>query len=227
MTIESYEVFGRALDKQVLSVLYVDEHLPLDFDDEFWTSIEPVDIHLYPQSARAPHGNEERMISVRAAYNQDEIAFSLAYSDETENRAGPAKPDACAVLIAPEDVPATAQMMGFGATANVWQWMANLDTQQHILNNPNANAVRELIAHGPGTQKPMPGQNVEAKGFYADRQWRVVFKRKLKSAQEGEIAVVPGERLNIAFALWNGEKEEAFSRKSIAIMRVLDIEERR
>lgn len=217
-------MLGELAKKGVIDVSYAPGSLELNADSRIWNDVEPAIINLYPQSARSPHGDDERVIEVRGVHNDDEIAFLLEFDDDTENRSGPARPDSCAILFTPADGPATTQMMGFGGMANVWQWLADMDTQQHQAGNLDVKAVRELIATGPGTQKPLGMQNVEAKGVYEGQRWRVVFKRSLNSTQDRELDFSSESNLNVAFALWNGEKMEASSRKSIAILRSLRIE---
>jgi len=219
-----YRTSGGLETKKNLTVRYVNQKFDLDTNAEFWKHIEPEKIHLYPQSARVPYGTEERELWVRAAYNDSEITFLLEFKDETEDRGAPVNPDACAILFVPADAPATAQMMGYGSKANVWHWLADRDAERYQRGNQTINVVRELVASGPGTQTPLPKQNVEGKGEYKDGKWSVVFKRRLQSNQEGEFEFRPGKEMNVAFAIWNGVKMESFSRKSIAILRTLTLE---
>ena len=222
----SHAVSGKLEEKETLAVSYINKAFDLDANNDLWKDIAPVRIHLLPQSARTPHGTTERDILVRMAHNNEEIAVLIEFNDESEDRTGPANPDACAVLFAPGDAPATAQMMGFGSIANVWQWLADRDARKYQAGDASVNVVRELFARGPGTQKELPGQNVEGRGEYGQGRWKVVFKRKLKSSQENELELKPGVDMNIAFAVWNGIKMESFSRKSISILRNLTLEEK-
>lgn len=220
----SHARFGGLEAEGTLAIQFTDLDIPLDPDAEFWTGLERTKIHLFPQAARVPYGTEEREVWVRGAFNDREIAFLLEFEDATENWGAPENPDACAILFVPKNSPATAQMMGYGARANVWQWLADRDVERYQKGNQSIQAVRELIASGPGTQTPMNQQNVEGKGYYKDGKWSVVFKRRLGSQQEDEFAFLPGTDKKIAFARWEGAKMESFSRKSIAILRTLTLE---
>jgi DMSO reductase family type II enzyme heme b subunit len=204
-----------------LTVYYVDEQIPLDVNSEFWKNITPVRIHLQPQSARVPYGSDEREIFVRGVYNGSEIGFLVEFEDESENLGLPANPDACAILFVPGESPATSQMMGYNSKANIWHWLADRNLKRYREGDTTVNVVRELIATGPGTQTPMPKQLVEGKGEYTNGKWKVVFKRRLKRMQEDELDFGPGKNFKIAFAVWDGEKMESFSRKSISILRKL------
>lgn len=207
-----------------LTIKYTNSEIPLDPKAEIWTEIKPMRIHLFPQVARVPYGNEERDVWVSGAFNDREIAFFLEFDDETANWGAPENPDACAILFVPGDSPATAQMMGYNSRANVWHWLADRDAERYQRGNESIQAVRELVAAGPGTQTPMEHQNVVGKGNYENGRWSVVFKRRFNSQQEDEFAFAPGTDKKIAFAIWDGAKMESFSRKSIAILRTLNLE---
>ncbi len=216
---------GKVEAMKDLTVIRVDHELGLDVDASFWGEIEPEKIKLYPQAARSPYGNVERELWVRLAYNDHEVAFLLEFEDDTEDLGAPVDPDACAILFAEGNAPATAQMMGYGSTANIWQWLADKNTRRYKDGDISIVPVRELIAHGPGTQTPLEKQNVDAKGEYREGKWEVVFKRNLESNQDGELEFRPGSTMTTAFALWNGSRMELFSRKSIAILRILNWEQ--
>jgi DMSO reductase family type II enzyme heme b subunit len=205
----------------IITVHRIYGEIPLDPETEIWNSLKPEKVHLQPQTARVPYGNEEREMLVRAVYNEEEIAFLLEYRDTTVNWGLPANPDGCAILFVPGDSPATAQMMGFNSTANIWHWLADRNYKRYREGDTTVNVIRELIAHGPGTQTPMTQQLVEGKGEYTGDGWRVVIKRRLKKIQPDELDLVPGEEFKVAFAIWDGQLVESFSRKSISILRKL------
>lgn len=216
--------FSKGIEKQEeLIVNYTKEEIPLEPEHPVWKKIKATEVHLFPQSARVPYGLEERDLLVKGLYNDKEIAFLLEYKDSTENRLPPANPDACAILFVPSDGPPTKQMMGFGSIANAWQWLADRDLQKYK-ENQDINPVRELVAQGPGTQKPMKFQFVDGRGFYKNETWKVIFKRELKSKQEEEFDFKNGFPKDIAFAIWDGNKMESFSKKSISILRKLIME---
>lgn len=221
-------VTSRPLNQELLAespllVRYSYSDVILDPTAEFWETIEPTRIHLFPQTVRIPYGTEERDIWVRGVYNDREIGFLLEYGDSTKNSYGSLNSDGCAIMFVHEDSPATAQMMGHAAEANIWHWLANIPSNT-ATGDSAVPAIRELIASGPGTQTVMPLQNVSGRGTYDDNKWRVLFLRQLDSQQEGEFALSPGRGSKIAFAVWDGALKESFSRKSIAILRDLKLE---
>jgi DMSO reductase family type II enzyme heme b subunit len=204
-----------------LVVGYTSSTLPIDPFAEFWTTIEPMQIHLWPQNARLPYGREERDILVRGAFNDVDVSLLVEFEDETENRDTSSTPDACAVFLGPEDSPPAAQMMGQDATGNLWHWLADRDTEQYVNGVDSLHAVLELITVGPGTQTPLPDQTVMGKGDYRDGKWRVVFKRSLSNQQEGGLELSLGSTSLISFAVWDGAQMEAFAMKSISIVQPL------
>lgn len=222
----SYSLSGNLEKQESVRIGYTDRTFDLDVDSGVWKEVEPVKVHLFPQSARVAYGNEERDIMVRGIYNDEEIAFLIEFHDESENRGGLENVDACAILFAPGDAPVTAQMMGFESKVNIWQWKADRDTARFMKDDDSVNVIREFVAVGPATQKPLQNQNVDGRGEYDNSRWRVIFKRKLLSQQEDEFDIKPGNDMNIAFAVWDGKKLETFSRKSISILRPLILEEK-
>ncbi|MEW5815113.1 MAG: ethylbenzene dehydrogenase-related protein [Spirochaetota bacterium] len=220
--LKSYMVHGRLEVKGTFRINHTDSSFTLDPANPLWDGIAGEKIHLLPQSARSPFGSAEFDILVRGAFNATEIAFLLEFPDDTENRTGPANPDACAVLVTPANASAVAQMMGYETRANIWHWLATRDAERYLNNNASVNPVRELTVKGPGTQTPMEAQYVDGRGEYKDGEWRVVFIRKREIRQKDEIDFE--KELNIAFAVWNGSRMEASSRKSISVLRTLIME---
>jgi DMSO reductase family type II enzyme heme b subunit len=210
-------------EEEPLTVSSTDQYIPLDPGAEYWTEIEPMMIQLYPQAARVPYGTEKRVIWVRGVHGDGEIALHIEFEDDTRDWGDESTPDACAVMFTPGDTPATGQMMGHGSGANIWHWLA-LPADGEAGEAGGMQQVRELIAAGPATQTPMQNQNVMAKGEYRDGKWLVVFKRPLASSEDGELDLLPGSDRKVSFAVWDGSAMESLSRKSIAILRPLNLE---
>lgn len=202
---------------QPLTIQYTTAELPLEPTAQWWEGIEPVTIHLYPQALMPPYGTEERDVVVRGAFNDREAAFLLEFRDETENRGSTVPPDGCAIMLALLGSPATVQMMGHADQANIWHWTADRDSATV--------PVRELFASGPGTQSPLPGQHVQGQARYRDGTWLVVLKRPLASQQDGELALSSGADRQISFAVWDGAAMERLSKKSVAVLRPLSLEQ--
>ncbi|MHC4429204.1 MAG: ethylbenzene dehydrogenase-related protein [Planctomycetota bacterium] len=77
----------------------------------------------------------------------------------------------------------------------------------HLMEGPRERAVEDLLAEGPGTLTPADEQHSEGAGRRGEGGWEVVIVRPLP---EG---LSPGERSQVAFAVWDGTLEEVGARK--------------
>jgi hypothetical protein len=75
------------------------------------------------------------------------------------------------------------------------------------MEGPREKPVQDLIAEGPGTITPVPAGASAGKGAYGDGKWAVVLSRPLPAG------LAPGGRSQVAFAVWEGSKQEVGSRK--------------
>lgn len=69
--------------------------------------------------------------------------------------------------------------------------------------------VEHLIAGGFSSLTTVPDpkmQNVGGSGVWRSGKWAVVFVRELAAAGEGDLALVPGEPAQVAFAVWDGKQ---------------------
>ena len=95
------------------------------------------------------------------------------------------------------------------------------------LSDPNRkSAVESAQAEGLGTLTPSHSElgDVEARGVYANGKWAVVFHRKLVSSQEAGMTFKPGEPFSIAFAVWDGSKEDRNGQKMVSVWNELTLE---
>lgn len=72
---------------------------------------------------------------------------------------------------------------------------------------PRERPVEDLIAEGPGTLTPVPPAESDGRGRRTSDGWSVQISRRLP---EG---LAPGQRSQVAFAVWEGAQQEAGSRK--------------
>ncbi|HMU54092.1 MAG TPA: ethylbenzene dehydrogenase-related protein [Nitrospira sp.] len=135
-------------------------------------------------------------VKIRALHDGTQVAFLLEYADPTQD---------------PDDAAALEFMVGDkkahfahgqpmaqveGGPVNIWYWK-----------NKDNKAV-DMSAMGFGTLKAQAHQDVKAKGVYANGTWKVVFSRPLATEHADEdTQVKPGEFINIAFAVWDGQKD--------------------
>jgi DMSO reductase family type II enzyme heme b subunit len=72
---------------------------------------------------------------------------------------------------------------------------------------PRERPVEDLVAEGPGTLAPAPAADATGRGQRTAAGWAVVITRRVPSG------LAPGQRSQVAFAVWQGGHEEAGARK--------------
>lgn len=72
---------------------------------------------------------------------------------------------------------------------------------------PRAVPVQDLVAEGPGTLRPAEKTVSTGSGKHAQEGWTVILIRPLPNG------VQPGGRTQVAFAVWEGSRQEVGSRK--------------
>jgi DMSO reductase family type II enzyme heme b subunit len=77
---------------------------------------------------------------------------------------------------------------------------------ENAMAGPRVRPVEDLVGDGPGTLHPGT-QATEGRGARGEGSWSVVFARPLPSG------LTPGGRGQVAFAVWDGAREEAGARK--------------
>ena len=93
------------------------------------------------------------------------------------------------------------------------------------LNTTSLNAVEELNAEGFGTVTPQPAenQNVEGFGEWEDGVWTVVFLRDMFKTGKWDVDLTRKDSALVAFAVWDGLKEDRNGRKVISVWQRLNI----
>jgi DMSO reductase family type II enzyme heme b subunit len=71
---------------------------------------------------------------------------------------------------------------------------------------PRTRPVEDLVAEGPGTLRPAAARS-DGRGRRVDAGWAVVLVRPLPAA------LAPGQRAEVAFAVWEGSNGEVGARK--------------
>lgn len=72
---------------------------------------------------------------------------------------------------------------------------------------PRKSPVESLLATGPGTLAPAPGQDAGGQGVFQKNHWTVVIRRPLPQGLGRD------QRTHVAFAVWQGSKQESGARK--------------
>ena len=140
-----------------------------------------------------------------------------------------------------------------GKPVNIWHWKAGLEESLEasedseystggvdmdalifggVMSNPvtklgttQENAVEELNSEGFGSITPQPReyQNVEGTGVWKDGEWTVVFTRTFAVSGKWDAVFDKKEPLLVAFAVWDGEKEDRNGRKVVSVWQRLNI----
>ncbi len=139
-----------------------------------------------------------KSVKVRALHDGERLAIQLEYADPTQDPG-----DAAALEFMVGDKKAhfahgqpMAQVEG--GPVNIWYWK-----------NKSAKAL-DMNAKGFGTLTVQEKQDVTAKGLYQDGTWKVVFTRALSTGDaEHDTQIKPGDFINIAFAIWDGQLLES------------------
>jgi mono/diheme cytochrome c family protein len=83
-----------------------------------------------------------------------------------------------------------------------------------------------LEAKGPGslTMRPRTSQVVKATASWKDGQWTVVLRRPLDPGAGNGVALSPGDKASVAFALWDGDARDRNGQKLVSIWHDLVVE---
>ncbi len=83
-------------------------------------------------------------------------------------------------------------------------------------------AVDNLLAGSFGTLTAAEDQMVAGQGAWDDGKWRVVFARDLAVGEE-YAQFAEGESANVAFAVWDGAKNQRDGMKSVSQFLTLEV----
>lgn len=88
-------------------------------------------------------------------------------------------------------------------------------------------AGSSLATAGPGsvTFRPVKSQLVDARGQWAEGRWTVVMTRALKvDAANAGVSLEPGEKVSMAFAIWDGGAKDRDGKKLVSIWQDCELE---
>lgn len=87
-----------------------------------------------------------------------------------------------------------------------------------------AGSVNQAKGFGTLTLLPRPSQTVIAKGTWTDGRWSVVLRRPLEVSADAGLQLAVGDKLSIAFAIWDGAARDRNGQKLVSIWHDLEIE---
>jgi len=217
---------------RVIRGVYVDEALPHRPGEALWGRAKYSSFALFPQMVvRERHFTPTvDSISVKALYNESEVAFLLEWDDATESIPGDkkAKKLASGKLyrdMAALQLPSKGSVYG-GADAKthepplamgdetepvrIWLWKSGAKGGAQELST-----LRYEGYERPSLIDDNLKGLVRAEGFYGDGTWSLVIRAPRKSASTKAI-FIPGEFSPISFALWDGSNGERGARHSMS-----------
>ena len=220
-------------DSGVVSALKSSEKLPTTIDDPRWNETAATTLHLVPNIIK-----EERLftplndaVTVRAIYNEEQIAFLLEVDDRTDSRPGEdvsegiqdenleLHPDAFAIQFPQELSYDTAPVVEkplyrHGDAAHpttIWYWNAgSVEPVQ---------PASAMLFDATGPDKPLASREnlsgFKASGEWKDGRWRVLMTRSRSGGDAGDVEFREGQFIPISFANWDGSNGEVRSKHTL------------
>jgi mono/diheme cytochrome c family protein len=97
--------------------------------------------------------------------------------------------------------------------------------------NPRSDPTRPMPGSGHRasgfgtlTTHPIASQAVDGRGAWDEGRWGVVLRRPLRVDPDGGMVLAPGDRISIAFALWDGAARDRDGQKLVSIWHDLELE---
>lgn len=224
---------------QIVLAVKINGPLPkTDPTAALWQQATAIEVPLSAQTVTRPRffTTNIKAVTVRALYNDTELAFLVEWADPTLNASAVRVQDfrdAVALqfpLVTAQPFFCMGQLDGY---VNIWHWKADWQDFTTVYPNMVVEAdpllaeaisapaarhfpVEDLIAGGYGTltsQAPAD-QNVGGVGQWANGRWAVIFSRALASPGSEDVQFQAGQQYPLALAAWDGANQERNGMKS-------------
>ena len=205
----------------LVTVTAVSDTIPDDPNADFWKKLTPNNIPLMGQVIQDPRNFNPSvdLVSIRAVYNDKEVAFHLTWDDPTQSTDDPAKKlfaDAISLQFPPQPS---------SGTERPYFLMGDSSDAVYLLRWENGKGVTEVTANGPTKLAPIQSAEATGKAVYANGQYRLVMKRPLVSKSETRPTFTPAAFMPVAFQAWDGGAGETGTRMSLTSWYYLRLEE--
>ncbi len=204
----------------------VEGDVPDSPDDPRWEDGEPSTFFLVPQIIAKERffTPSNDTITVRALYNEKEIALLLEWDDRTKSIPGDAKAEKIAepglaedrvAAQLPVDIPDSMEKPYFvmgdvSHPVNLWQWASGTTDKPESVTLLNARGIEDT------EERDAAASGLQARGAYRKGTWRVVMTRPLRTPDtEKDIQFAEGKFIPIAFAAWDGSNGEKGSKHTM------------
>ncbi len=202
----------------VIRGLRVDGDLPTDPADEIWNTAPSMTFAMAPNIIKEPRlfTSLNDMVTVRVLYNDQDIAFRVDMDDRTYSVPGSdlekayrldgVEPTRDAVALQfPAALSGTNEKPYFRLgdkknPVNLWYWAAPSEEPA----SPAIVEIRDAKGQNKAPKARADSSALAANGVWKDGQWRVVFKRPLKTDAAQDLQFEEGVYTPIAFADWDG-----------------------
>jgi DMSO reductase family type II enzyme heme b subunit len=217
-----------AKGETVVNGLRVEGDLPNDPDDPKWEKAPAMTFAMAPNIIKEPrvYFSLNDRATIRVLFNDSDVAVRVDIDDRTYSVPGDKlelayrqkdiNPTRDAVAVQwPREIPVTSEKPWFRHgdkkhAVNMWYWAAPSV-------EPKDDAQTMLLdAKGPD-KAPAPRKDdtsLSAQGKWSDGQWRVVFKRSLKTDNPLDLQFEQGRYIPIAVGNWDGVAGEKGGRHS-------------
>ncbi len=81
---------------------------------------------------------------------------------------------------------------------------------------PSKSIIKELSSQGPGTITFKDTENTSGEAEWKDGKWSVVFRRPFTVNDSQSVQFKSGQRMPLAFAIWEGTRMESGGRKAVS-----------
>ena len=204
----------------LISVTNVKDAIPDDPNADFWKKTALSNIPLAGQVIVDPRNFNPivDLVSIRAAYNDKEVAFHLTWDDPSESK-GDGKqtfPDVISLQFPPKIT---------ASTERPYFLMGDANEAVYLLRWEQGKGAGEASANGPTKVAPLQGGEVSGKVVYHQGQYRLVMKRPLTGSGEARPTFAPAVFTPVAIQAWDGGSGESGTKMAMTSWYYLRLEE--